>query len=68
MSTSNNFKSMQPNFKEQYSNKKETFGKLKKALRSKGKATAEAKASADPMAALRDKSYLNLKGKRGVAV
>lgn len=69
MGTTNTFNSMKPNFKETYPDtKKERFGKLKKALRSKGKATAELKASEDPMAALKDKSYLNLKGKRGVAV
>jgi len=68
MSAANTFNSMKPNFKEQYSDKKERFGKLRKALRSKGKATAELEASKDPMKALKDKSYLNIKGKRGVAV
>lgn len=69
MSTSNNFNSMLPNFKEQYSDgKKKRFSRLKNAMKSNGKATAEAKVSANPMAALKDKSYLNLKGKKGVAV
>jgi hypothetical protein len=37
-------------------------------LAPKGKATAELEASKNPMKSLRDKSYLNLKGKKGVAV
>lgn len=68
MSAANTFNSMKPNFKEQYSDKKERFGKLKKALKSKGKATAELDASKNPMKSLKDKSYLNIKNKKGVAV
>lgn len=67
MSTANTFNSLQGNFKEQYP-KKERFKKLRSALKSKGKATAELDASKDPMSALRDKSYLNLKGKKGIAL
>lgn len=69
--TSNTFKSIRPDLKDTYSDskpKKKRFGRLKTLTQSKGKATAEAKASANPMAALRDKSYLNLKGKKGIAV
>jgi hypothetical protein len=62
MSTANTFGSMQPNLKEQYSD-----GKKKKFQRTR-KAMAELDASKDPMKALKDKSYLNLKGKKGVAV
>lgn len=71
MSTSNIFKSLQPNFKESYAgedNKKKKYKRLREALKSNGTANAELKASQDPMKALKDKSYLNLKGKRGVAV
>lgn len=63
MSTANTFGSMQPNFKEQYAD-----GKKKKRFQRTRKAMAELDASRDPMAVLKDKSYLNLKGKRGVAV
>lgn len=63
MSTANTFGSMQPNLKEQYSD-----GKKKKRFQRTRKAMAELDASKDPMAALKDKSYLNLKGKKGVAV
>ncbi len=52
--------------KEQYSDKKKTrFSKIKKHFAKK--AMAELNASANPMAALKDKSYLNLKGRKGVA-
>lgn len=69
MSAANTFKSLKPNYKESYSDsKKKGFSKLRKALRSNGKANAELEASKDPMKALKDKSYLNLKGKKGVAV
>jgi hypothetical protein len=62
MGTTNTFSSMQPNLKEQYADgKKKRFQKTRKAM-------AELNASKDPMAALKDKSYLNLKGKKGVAV
>jgi hypothetical protein len=66
MGTSNTFQSMQPNMKEQYAGKKKArFGKTKKHFAQK--AMAEAEASRNPMKALKDKSYLNLKGKKGVA-
>lgn len=69
MGTTNTFNSMKPDFKESYSDeKKKRFKRLKSALQSRGKATAELEASRDPMKALKDKSYLNLKGKKGVAV
>lgn len=68
MSISNNFTSMLPNFKESYSDSKPRFQKIKKMMKSKSKATAELDASKDPMKALKDKSYLNLKGKKGIAV
>jgi hypothetical protein len=63
MSTSNTFGSLKPNLKETYSDdkKKKRFSKTRKAM-------AELNASKDPMKALKDKSYLNLKGKKGVAV
>ena len=71
MSAANTFKSLQPNMKESYSdqdNKKKRYKRLREALKSPGKANAELKASQDPMKALKDKSYLNLRGKKGVAV
>jgi hypothetical protein len=71
MATTNTFNSMLPNFKEQYSDqndKKKRFKRLRAALKSNGKANSELQASRDPMKALKDKSYLNLKGKKGVAV
>ncbi len=62
MSTSNTFGSLKPILKETYADgKKKRFSKTRKAM-------AELNASKDPMKALKDKSYLNLKGKRGVAV
>lgn len=67
MGTSNTFGSMKANFKEEY-DKKKRFKRVNKLLQSKGKATAALDASKDPMKALKDKSYLNLKGKKGVAV
>lgn len=66
--TSNTFGSLKPNYKESYSKKKNKFKRVKNMLQPKGKATAQADASKDPMKALKDKSYLNLKGKKGVAV
>lgn len=48
--------------------KKRNFEKLRNAMKSYGKATAELDASKNPMKALKDKSYLNIKGKKGVAV
>lgn len=45
---------------------KPRFTRTKKRVAKK--AMAELKASADPMKALKDKSYLNFKGKKGVAV
>lgn len=71
MAISNTFNSMKPNFKESYSDskkKKERFKRTKSLFQSNGKATAEADASKNPMKALKDKSYLNLKGKKGIAV
>lgn len=63
MSTANTFGSIQPDLKDTYSDtkKKKRFQKTRKAM-------AELDASKDPMAALKDKSYLNLRGKKGVAV
>lgn len=63
MSTSNTFNSLKANVKETYSNdkKKKRFSKTRKAM-------AELNASKDPMRALKDKSYLNISGKKGVAV
>lgn len=62
MGTANTFGSMNANFKQSYSDeKKPKFKKLRKAM-------SESRASENPMKALKDKSYLNLKGKRGVAV
>lgn len=63
MSTTNTFKSLQPDLKDTYSD-----GKKKKRFQRTRKAMAELDASKDPMKALKDKSYLNLKGKKGVAV
>jgi len=63
MSTSNTFGSMKPIFKEEYAD-----GKKKKRFQKTRKAMAELDASKDPMKALKDKSYLNLKGKKGIAV
>lgn len=68
MSTVNSFSSLKPMFKEEYPDKKKRYGKMRKALESKGRANSELEASKDPMAALKNKSYLNLKGKKGVAV
>lgn len=70
MATANTFGSMQPNIKESYSDgkKKKRFGRVNKMLEPNGKANSEAKASENPMKALKDKSFLNLKGKKGVAV
>ena len=60
--SSNTFQSMQPNLKDTYPDtKKKRFQRTRKAM-------AEIDASKDPMKALKDKSYLNLKGKKGVAV
>lgn len=68
MSIYNTFKSLKADFKETYSEpKKDRFKRVKNTFKSK-KATAELDASKDPMKALKDKSYLNLKGKRGIAV
>lgn len=63
MATINTFSSLQPDLKDTYSDskKKKRFSKTRKAM-------AELNASKDPMVALKDKSYLNLKGKKGVAV
>jgi hypothetical protein len=71
MATTNTFNSLKPNMKETYSDqdgKKKRFKRLRAALKSNGKANSELEASKDPMKALKDKSYLNLKGKKGVAV
>lgn len=61
---------MKPNMKEAYSdgNKKKKFKRVSDLIQSGGKAQSEANASKNPMAALKDKSYLNIKGKKGVAV
>lgn len=70
MDSANTFKSLKPDFKESYSDnnpKRPRFHRLRGMLKSR-KATAELEASKDPMKALKDKSYLNLKGKKGVAV
>lgn len=71
MSASNTFNSMKPDFKETYSDskkKKERFKRTKSLIQPNGKATAELDASKDPMKALKDKSYLNIKKLKGVAV
>lgn len=70
MDTTNTFNSMKSDMKDTYSDikKKKRFNKLKEALKNKGKATAELDASKNPMKALKDKSYLSLKGKKGIAV
>ena len=71
MSIVNTFNSLKPDLKESYSNetkKKNRFKRTKAMMVPKGKATAEAKASKNPMKALKDKSYLNIKNVKGVAV
>jgi len=71
MSSANTFKSMKPDFKESYSDetkKKNRFKRTKAIMAPKEKATAELEASKNPMKALKDKSYLSLKGKKGVAI
>lgn len=71
MGTTNSFKSLQPDLKDTYSDdkkKKDRFKRTKSMLAPKGKATAELEASKNPMKALKDKSYLNIKNKKGVAV
>jgi len=71
MSISNTFDSLKSELKETYSDskkKKDRFKRTKSLMQSKGKATAELKASKDPMKALKDKSYLNIKNLKGVAV
>lgn len=69
MGTTNIFQSVQPDLKDTYSDsKKKRFKRLRNSLSSNGKGAGAAEASKNPMAALKDKSYLNLKGKRGVAV
>jgi DnaJ-domain-containing protein 1 len=69
--TTNTFNSLKPDMKEQYSDKKkkkDRFKRTKSMMAPKGKATAEARASKDPMKALKDKSFLNIKNAKGVAV
>lgn len=71
MATTNTFASIKPNMKESYSDedkKKKRFNRVKELMQPSGKANSEANASKNPMKALKDKSYLNLKGKKGVAV
>lgn len=72
MATSNTFGSMLPNYKEAYQSKEEKkekrFRRTKRLLHPEGKAESEANASKNPMKALKDKSYLNIKNKKGVAV
>jgi hypothetical protein len=70
MDSANTFKSIKPDLKESYSDskKKKRFNRTKKMMQSKGKAMAELNASKDPMKALKDKSYLNIKNAKGVAV
>lgn len=65
--TTNTFQSIQPDLKDTYSDtkKKKRFSKLNDFY---NKSSPAAKASSDPMKALKDKSYLNLKGKKGIAV
>lgn len=60
MAIANTFNGLKPLFKDR-------FKRTKALLQKKGKATAELDASKNPMRALKDKSYLNLKGKKGVA-
>ena len=70
MATTNIFGSMRPNMKEAYSDdkKKKRFKRTSDMIQNGGKAQSEANASRNPMAALKDKSYLNIKNKKGVAV
>jgi len=70
MATTNTFGSMQPDMKESYSDgkKKKKFRRINDLIQPGGKAQSEAIASRNPMAALKDKSYLTLKGKKGIAV
>lgn len=69
MGTTNTFQSMQPDLKDTYSDgKKKRFKRLKGALSSNGKGAGAEEASNNPMKALKNKSYLNIAGKKGVAV
>lgn len=71
MSQANTFNSMKTNTKQTYSDetkKKDRFKRTKSMLAPKGKATEQLKASKNPMKALKDKSYLNIKNVKGVAV
>lgn len=63
MAAANTFTSLQPDLKEQYSD-----GKKKKRFQRTKKAMSELNASKNPMAALKNKSYLNIKNKKGIAV
>lgn len=68
MATTNTFESMKPDMKDQYADKKkERFSKTKKLMQPKGKATAEADASRDPMGFMERNKNMSLKGKKGVA-
>ena len=69
MSAANTFQSLQPDLKESYSDskKKKRFSKIQK-MYSGGKAMSELNASKNPMKSLKDKSYLNIKKLKGVAV
>lgn len=70
MGIANTFNSIKADLKDTYSDtkKKDRFKRTKTMLAPPGKAMAELDASKNPMKALKDKSYLNLKGKKGVAV
>lgn len=71
MATTNTFNSMNANYKQTYSDenkKKKRFKRTSDMIQNGGKAQSEANASKNPMAALKDKSYLNIKNKKGVAV
>lgn len=72
MDSVNTFSSMKPDFKETYSDskkkRKDRFKRTRTLIQPKGKATAELEASKNPMKALKDKSYLNIKNAKGVAV
>lgn len=71
MSTANTFDSLQPNLKDTYSDsgdKKKRFKKLRAALKSKGKATAELDASKNPQAFEKANIEPSIKDRKGVAV
>lgn len=69
MPAANTFQSLQPDTKETYPDtKKKRFKRLRAALKSRGKATAELDASKDPMGFAKRNIEQSLKGKKGIAV